>query len=198
MKKYHHYFWFACYLLMLNSRSIYAGDVFIDASSEDEITISSEHPEGNHVIIIQDDMAFVSETIQRVKTSHLPYHNEVVAAAKATTLDPALIHAVIAVESKHNPNAVSAKGAYGLMQLMPATAKKFNVSNKRDCKQNILAGAQYLKELLGLFHGNLSLALAAYNAGPYAVQKYNNQIPPYVETMLYVPKVLKYYQKFSA
>ncbi|MDX1915658.1 MAG: lytic transglycosylase domain-containing protein [Methylophilus sp.] len=182
----------------MSSPYVYAGNVYIDASLDDEITISSEHPESNHVIIIQDETVLGNETVQRVDANHLPYHDEVVAAAKATTLDPALIHAVIAVESKHNPNAVSARGAYGLMQLMPATAKRFNVKNKRDCKQNILAGAQYLKELLGMFHGNLSLALAAYNAGPATVQKYNNQIPPYLETKLYVPKVLKYYQKFSA
>ena len=83
------------------------------------------------------------------------------------------------------------------MQLMPATARRFHVIDSNDPKQNILAGSQYLRELLNLYRGDLKLTLAAYNAGPGAVQKYSNQIPPYKETMRYVPKVLKYYKKYS-
>ena len=118
-------------------------------------------------------------------------------AAKATTIDPALIHAVITVESKHNAKASSVKGAYGLMQLMPATAQRFNVRDKQNTKQNILAGAQYLRELLTAFNGDLNLSLAAYNAGPGAVHKYGGRIPPYKETLEYVPKVLRYYRQYS-
>ena len=83
------------------------------------------------------------------------------------------------------------------MQLMPATARRFKVKDSNDPKQNILAGSKYLRELLNLYQGDLKLTLAAYNAGPGAVQKYSNQIPPYKETMRYVPKVLKYYKKYS-
>jgi soluble lytic murein transglycosylase-like protein len=81
------------------------------------------------------------------------------------------------------------------MQLMPGTAKRFNVHNAYDPKQNILAGAQYLRELQTLFKGNIQLVLAAYNAGPNAVAKYGFKIPPYLETRLYVPKVLGVYQQ---
>jgi soluble lytic murein transglycosylase-like protein len=127
----------------------------------------------------------------------LPYHQEVLLAANETAIEPALIHAVIATESKHNARAKSNKGALGLMQLMPATARRFHVKDRNDPKQNILAGSKYLRELLNLYQGDLTLTLAAYNAGPGAVQKYSNRIPPYKETMRYVPKVLKYYKKYS-
>jgi len=91
-------------------------------------------------------------------------------------------------------NATSRKGAQGLMQLMPATAKRFGVKNSRDPAQNIEGGAKYLRELLTLFKNDVSLALAAYNAGEHAVIKYGNKIPPYKETQAYVPKVLGVYQ----
>jgi soluble lytic murein transglycosylase-like protein len=84
------------------------------------------------------------------------------------------------------------------MQLMPGTAKRFNVSNPDDPRQNVLAGAQYLRELRGLFHGDLKLMLAAYNAGPGAVIKHGTKIPPFAETQTYVPKVLRFYQKIGA
>jgi soluble lytic murein transglycosylase-like protein len=185
-------------MLMLSHGFVHATDLYVDTSQEDEVVISSQSLESENVIRIEDDIAYERDIQSAADTRQLPFNTEVVAAAKATTLDPALIHAVIAVESRHNPKAMSNKGAYGLMQLMPETARRFNALNKRDYKQNILAGAQYLRELLGLFGGNLELALAAYNAGPAAVQKYHNQIPPYVETKLYVPKVLKFYKRFAA
>ena len=83
------------------------------------------------------------------------------------------------------------------MQLMPETSRRFNVLDKNNPKQNILAGAKYLRELLKLFNGDLKLSLAAYNAGPAAVQKFGGKIPPYKETVNYVPKVLKYYKQYS-
>ncbi|HEY0563315.1 MAG TPA: lytic transglycosylase domain-containing protein, partial [Methylophilus sp.] len=94
-------------------------------------------------------------------------------------------------------NRMSKKGAYGLMQLMPATASRFQVGYRHNTQQNIVAGARYLQELLALFNNDLSLALAAYNAGPNAVKRYQYQIPPYLETKRYVPKVLKYYRQYS-
>ena len=125
--------------------------------------------------------------------------SEAVASASAkTSIDPALIHAVIRVESNYNTRAVSRRGAQGLMQLMPSTARRFNVTNPYDPAQNVLAGAQYLRELHTLFNGNMPLILAAYNAGPKAVTKYHMRIPPFMETRLYVPKVLDVYRQIRA
>jgi soluble lytic murein transglycosylase-like protein len=109
-----------------------------------------------------------------------------------------LLHAIIMVESAYNPQAVSSAGAQGLMQLMPATADRFGVSDAYNPTQNIRAGATYMKLLLNLFKGDLSLALAAYNAGENAVKRYNNRIPPFKETQGYVKKVLALYKKYRA
>lgn len=116
------------------------------------------------------------------------------AAARKYDVDPLLVHSVIQVESNYNQYAVSPKGALGLMQLMPGTARRFGVSNPFDVQQNIEGGVRYLKYLNSLFPDE-RLALAAYNAGEGAVWKYNHQIPPYRETEQYVYKVgLRYGQ----
>jgi soluble lytic murein transglycosylase-like protein len=116
----------------------------------------------------------------------------VLAAANANGLPAALLQAVIEVESDFNPAAVSPKGALGLMQLMPETARLLRVRDARDPASNIDGGARYLKELLGRFGNDLALALAAYNAGPMAVQR-SGAIPRYAETQRYVPKVIARY-----
>ena len=115
------------------------------------------------------------------------------AAAKKYDLDPLLVHSVIQVESGYNPYAVSPKGAQGLMQLMPGTARRFGVANSFDPRENIEGGVRYLKYLSGLFPHDPRLAIAAYNAGEGAVWKYNYQIPPYRETEEYVYKVARKY-----
>lgn len=178
-------------------------DVYVDLSQADETSIGNAEPDTYYAIRIEEPVAAQalalsgSDNQKNTVTSQLPYHQEVLLAANETAIEPALIHAVIATESKHNARAKSNKGALGLMQLMPATARRFKVKDNNDPKQNILAGSKYLRELLNLYQGDLKLTLAAYNAGPGAVQKYSNQIPPYKETMRYVPKVLKYYKKYS-
>ena len=115
------------------------------------------------------------------------------AAAKKYDVDPLLVHSVIQVESGYNPYAVSPKGAQGLMQLMPGTARRFGVSNSFDVRDNIEGGVRYLKYLSELFPHDPRLAIAAYNAGEGAVWKYNYQIPPYRETEAYVYKVARKY-----
>jgi soluble lytic murein transglycosylase-like protein len=100
---------------------------------------------------------------------------------------------VIKVDSNYNPKAVSRAGAQGLMQLIPATARRFGVRNTFDAKENIEGGVRYLKYLQTLYNNDLRLALAAYNAGEGAVAKYNNWIPPYAETQNYVYQVGKRY-----
>jgi soluble lytic murein transglycosylase-like protein len=117
-----------------------------------------------------------------------PYAAEIRAASAAYGVDAQLISSVIAIESKYNPRAVSRKGAYGLMQLLPATAARLSVRNIFDPTENINAGTRYLKELLDRFGQNLTLALAAYNAGPERVTQYRG-VPPYPETQHYVRNV---------
>ncbi|MFK5969510.1 MAG: lytic transglycosylase domain-containing protein [Candidatus Marithrix sp.] len=117
--------------------------------------------------------------------------------ANLTNLEPALLHAVIQTESAFNPKAVSPKGAVGLMQLMPATARRFGVKDRTNAKENVYGGAKYLSHLIGLFNNNLRLALAAYNAGENAVKRYGNKVPPYKETKNYVKKVLRLYSAYQ-
>jgi soluble lytic murein transglycosylase-like protein len=122
------------------------------------------------------------------------YDSIIEKAATAASVEPNLLRAVIVVESGFNSRAVSKRGAMGLMQLMPATATRFGVSNPYDPLQNVHAGARYLKFLIDRFGQDVRLALAAYNAGEDAVDRNGGQIPPFSETMAYVPRVLKIYQ----
>jgi hypothetical protein len=115
--------------------------------------------------------------------------------ARTYNLDPKLLHAIAKVESNYNPRAVSPKGALGVMQLIPSTARIVGVSDPFDPRENIHGGARYLRYLLDKF-GDLTLALAAYNAGPKAVEAYGG-IPPYAETQRYVRSVLSLYQRLK-
>jgi soluble lytic murein transglycosylase-like protein len=131
------------------------------------------------------------------KARRVTAYDELIATVAAQNqLPAALIHAVVKVESSYNPNAVSPKGAVGLMQLMPGTAERFGVTDATDPAANLSGGAQYLRKLLVLFEYDLSLALAGYNAGENAVLKYKRQIPPYPETQAYVKKVMGLYQQY--
>ena len=125
------------------------------------------------------------------------YQQLVKEVADYTRLEPALLHAVIQTESAYNPQAISPKGAVGLMQLMPATAKRFGVADRTDATSNLYGGARYLRYLLRLFNNNLNLALAGYNAGENAVIRYGNQIPPYQETKSYVRRVMALYKSYQ-
>ena len=115
-------------------------------------------------------------------------------AAAKYGLDPNLVAAVIWAESSGDPNAVSKKGARGLMQLMPATARELGVGNVLDAGQNVEGGSHYLRQMLDEHDGDLSLALAAYNAGPDAVRQYGG-VPPYRETRDYVGRVMRVYER---
>lgn len=116
------------------------------------------------------------------------YDDEINKTAREFDIDPALVRAVIHAESAFNPQAVSSKGAQGLMQLMPGTAREVGVSNALDASQNIRGGVNYLARMIELHDGDVKLATAAYNAGPGAVRRHSG-IPPYAETRAYVERV---------
>lgn len=126
-----------------------------------------------------------------------PFHDSVLRASSDTGVDAALLHAVITVESGYNQGAVSPKGATGLMQLLPSTARRYGTVNLLDPGENIRAGARYLRDLLAMFDNNLELALAAYNAGENAVIRHGRRLPPYAETRRYVPLVVAHYQRLG-
>lgn len=127
---------------------------------------------------------------------HQSYDEIIRAAGEKYGLDAALIKAVIQAESNFNPKAVSSKGARGLMQIMPENNRALNISNAFDPSQNIMGGSYYLKKLLVRYKNRLTLALAAYNAGPDAVDRYR-RIPPYTETQNYVQKVMVLYNQYK-
>lgn len=163
-------------------------------------------------LILREKLAPVVSSAQAVKTAaavpqrlayiivsaahRTIYAEHIHAAARASNVEPALIRAVISAESGYNPSARSAAGAVGLMQLMPKTAERFGVTDRLDPVQSIQGGTRYLRVLLTKFNNNLSLAVAAYNAGETAVMKYGRKIPPYRETVAYVPKVMAYYNRY--
>ena len=111
-------------------------------------------------------------------------------------LDPSLVRAIAHVESQFNAGTVSPAGAKGVMQLMPATAKRYGTADRGDPAQNLEAGARYFKDLLNQYAGNIALALAAYNSGESNVERHAKRVPPFRETMLYVPEVLTRYESY--
>lgn len=124
------------------------------------------------------------------------YASLVKQVAREHRIDQALLQAVIAAESGYDPYAISRKGAVGLMQLMPGTARRYGVKDLYDPAQNIRGGARYLHDLMRKFNNDLSLSLAAYNAGEEAIVRHGNRIPPYRETRLYVPRVMDLYKRY--
>ena len=173
-----------------------AEQIVLDNSNDLELVISNNDSEDVDSVPAAPSSRV---NLSNWKNGSVPYQAEVQAAAEATSLDPALIHAVIATESAYNPSALSRKGAYGLMQVLPATAKTMTAIPVRQWSvpQQILWGSHYLKRMLDMFEGNVTLALAAYNAGPQAVKTHQHAVPPFAETRQYVPKVLGYYQVFK-
>lgn len=139
-----------------------------------------------------------SRSMQRAgtRTADL-YKQQVEHAARVHAIDPALLHAIIAVESDNSRIAVSPKGAIGLMQVLPNTGRRFGATDLFDPTQNIEAGARYLRVLATIFNNDLALVLAAYNAGESAVARFGNRIPPYPETKHYVARVIERYRQLK-
>ncbi|WP_081726682.1 lytic transglycosylase domain-containing protein [Methylophilus sp. 5] len=175
-------------------QQILAEQIVLDNTDALEVVISNTDTEAPEPSVTSDQRRPL-----HWQAGNIPYQSEVQAAARITQVDPALIHAVIATESGYNPRALSPKGAYGLMQVLPATAQTMTTIPVRQWSvpQQILWGSHYLKRMLDMFEGNVTLALAAYNAGPQAVKTHQHAVPPFAETRQYVPKVLGYYQTFK-
>lgn len=151
----------------------------------------------NEIVGIEPEEIFEPIPEPEPLTEKTPFQKIIRAAAERYGMDADLIHCVVAVESNFDPKAVSPKNARGLMQLLPQTAARYGVKDIFDPEENVNAGTRYLKELLTKYH-NLTLALAAYNAGPERVDRYGRRVPPYLETMKYVQRIAKNYAKIKA
>lgn len=176
----------------------------IYAYSADDGTVNlSNVPTGNRYALLfrslQEDMPAAGiRKLSPIPVNKVQYDRIVSEIARTYGLDSALLHAVISVESGYSPNAVSRKGAAGLMQLMPKTAKRYGITDSFDPVQNLHGGARHLQYLLKIFNNDVRLALAAYNAGEGSVLKYGKRIPPFRETINYVPQVLGFYEIYQA
>lgn len=162
-------------------------------------TLPKEHA-GQSPTVLEDPYAELNRLVDILDSepkSYMQYNFSIRKAALSNRIDPDLVRAVILVESNFKPSAKSSKGAAGLMQLMPDTAKEVGVKNVFNPDQNIHGGTRYLRKMMDMFKGNVRLALAAYNAGPGAVSKHNG-IPPYEETRNYVRKVMTAYQRIKS
>ena len=156
----------------------------VDATYRLLLRTQPEAPQAGNGTRRVHDRAGIEAIVERVAARH--------------AVDPALVRAVIEVESRFQAHAVSPKGATGVMQLMPDTARRYGVRDRTDVVRNIEGGVAYLGDLLGRFGGNVALAAAAYNAGEGAVDRHGRGIPRYRETMLYVPRVLEAYARYRA
>ena len=164
----------------------------IDKDGVLHLTNVPSDPNVKYILIMKEKRILFQPNIDVNK-----YDDIINRAANKFGLDSALIKAIIKAESNFNHNAVSPVGAQGLMQLMPKTAYAFSVDDSFHPEKNIEGGARYLRYLLKTYRGDLSLALAAYNAGEKAVAKYHYNIPPYRETQNYVRRVLSFYKSYS-
>jgi soluble lytic murein transglycosylase-like protein len=152
------------------------------------------------VILMKAARVIISDTIKSIVVKNIDnssYDNMIMQHATTHGIDPLLVKAVMKTESNFNPRALSHKGAQGLMQLMPDTARFMNVFDPFDPDDNIKGGTRYLKYLDEIFGGNLELMLAAYNAGPGRVIEYKMNVPPYEETKIYIQRVKAYYNKLK-
>jgi len=179
------------YAAMAHSR-IY---LYLDADGQRHYTDVPDNNRYRLLVLSPHDRTESGDRYDAMRLAKAGQYDVIIeSAALAASLEPNLLRAVIVVESGFNSRAVSKRGAVGLMQLMPSTASRFGVSNAFDPRENVRAGARYLKFLIDRFGQNVRLALAAYNAGEDAVDRNGGQIPPFTETMAYVPRVLKIYQ----
>ena len=188
-------------MLLCFSSTIHA-DVYKYMDQYGRITYTDKPTNANYVRLIRTWKGWAEQPRSKLNSAEfarnrLKYTPTVDNAAERYQLSKSLLHAVITAESAYDPTAVSIAGAVGLMQLMPETAQRYGVKDRRDPYENIHGGSRYLRDLLNLFNNDMTLALAAYNAGENTVIKYGNRVPPFPETRSYVKKVISYYKEYS-
>ena len=184
---------FAVFILLGTAAFTHA-DIFkyVDDEGVLHLTNVPSNPNAKYVLVLREKRILFRSDIDVSKFDQI-----IISTSNKHKMDPALIKAVIKAESNFNHQAISPVGAQGLMQLMPATASQLQVEDAFHPEKNIEGGVRYLRYLLNLYRGNLTLALAAYNAGEGTVAKYNYQVPPYRETRNYIKRVLSFYKSFS-
>lgn len=177
-------------------------NIYASSADDGTVNLSNVPAGGDYAILVpapQQTAPMESSRKSRPEFANKAQFDGIIAEiARIYGLDSALLHAVISVESRYSPTAISRKGAAGLMQLMPMTAKRYGVTDSFDPVQNLHGGARHLRYLLKIFNNDISLALAAYNAGEGSVAKHGNRIPPFPETVNYVPRVLDFYQIYQS
>lgn len=180
-----------------------SAQIFGAVDSNGAIVLTNVRSKPGLKVIVADNppgVAGATRTFRKASgNTQFPLYAELIdEASRSFRLRPELLRAVIDVESGYNPNAVSDKGALGLMQLMPDTARRFSQGDMFNPRENVLAGARYLRFLLDLFNDDVELTLAAYNAGENAVIRAGYRVPSLPETRLYVPRVLARYKQLLA
>jgi len=187
-------------LMLFTSIQVEAQSIYQCTEPDGSIIFTDKRGRNCTIFIKVSKNKVVDRQIKFIKLSKIEpkeYEAYIKEAADKFNLPEYLIRAVMAVESCYNPYAVSEKGAEGLMQLLPSTARDMEVKDSFNPRENIMGGARYLRFLANMFNGDLVLILAAYNAGHAAVKKYGNKIPPYPETIDYVKKVSRLYLKYK-
>jgi soluble lytic murein transglycosylase-like protein len=189
-------------LLLAAIPAVLQADVYKWVDDDGVVTFTNIAPPSNQKYQVLKFPCYASDpkcrslNWKKVPLNTSSYRSEIHGAAQFNAVDESLIRAIIHAESAYQPDAQSPRGAQGLMQLMPATQRKLNISDPFDPAANIDGGTRYLADLLLEFNGDIALAAAAYNAGPTAVHKYGG-IPPYDETREYVKRVKILYQRYQ-
>lgn len=181
------------YIYIFASATVFVAfaDIYMFVDSNGTLHFTNTKVSSDYKLYIKEYPEYPDKSNITDKYDHL-----IAEAAQAYNLPFSLVKAVIKAESNFNPEAISKTGALGLMQIMPENFKSFNINDPFNPWENIMAGTGYLSRLLIQFEGKLPLAIAAYNAGPGAVERYKD-IPPFQETRNYVKKVIKYYRFFE-
>ena len=187
----------ACVAGLLGTRAAVA-TIFAFTDAQGTVHYSNVPVDTRYQVVIEtahEGLTAATAPLGALLRKSAQYSKVIESAARASRLEPALVQAVMVAESGGDPNALSKRGARGLMQLMPATARLYGVRDVFDPEQNVRAASQYLRDLTDRYQNDLELVLAAYNAGPTAVDLSGGKIPPLRETLDYVPRVLRIYSR---
>jgi len=184
-------------LLLITAPADAAVYRYVDKQGQVHFTDQPKHPGYRKLVKTWKGWRQPSYDARQFRQNQKRFAPLIAEKAREYQLPDALLHAIITAESAYDPDALSSAGAAGLMQLMPATARRFGVANRNNPRANVDGGTRYLKKLLGMFDNDMQLALAAYNAGENAVIRNGNRIPPYPETRNYVRKVMDYYRRYT-